>query len=97
MTLSNVNKTRSKIAIDLLQKAGKTNPAIYYQELDYASKILFKREVLKQLKLSPKTFHRRMTEGCFRPGELIIIDIIILNCPYLKQNPISTCEDLQNN
>jgi len=98
MTLSNVKKTSSKVAPDeLLQNSKNSQPAIYYQKLDYASKILFKREVLQQLKLSPKTFHRRMSEGSFRPGELVVIDIIILHSPFLKLDPISTIVDKRNN
>jgi hypothetical protein len=62
----------------------KLNPSDYYQELDYASKMLFKREVLKRLEWSPKTFHRRMTEGEYRPGEKLIIHEIIITKSFLN-------------
>jgi hypothetical protein len=66
------------------QIEGKMNPADYYKSLDYPSRILFKRELMKRLDWSPKTFHVRMSQGEYRPGELLIIEDIINTKSFLN-------------
>lgn len=85
MTEVIVKKTllsKEEIEQHLLQD--RISPMAYYQTLDYASKILFKQDVIEQLQFSSKTFHRRMADGRFRPGELMIIEIIIANSTFLR-------------
>jgi hypothetical protein len=77
-TLSNEEECEKLLLND------KVSPMVYYQTLDYASKILFKQYVIEQLQFSSKTFHRRMADGRFRPGELMIIEIIIANSTFLR-------------
>ena len=60
------------------------NPADYYQSLDYTVKMLFKREVIKRLEWSDRTFSLRMKKENFRPGEMIMIENIITNKSFLN-------------
>lgn len=85
MTEAIVKKTpSSEEEIEKHSFEDKISPFAYYQRLDYASKILFKQDVIEQLQISSKTFHRRMADGRFHPGELMIVDIIITNSPFLR-------------
>jgi len=62
----------------------KLNPADYYNSLDHAVKMLFKREVVKQLECSERTFALRMKKGDFRPAEIMMIQSIISNKTFLN-------------
>jgi hypothetical protein len=85
LTQASVNITQKRVKpIDKNKTVRNMNASDYYRGLDYALKMLFKSEVLKRLKWSPKTFHRRMKEGGFRPGELLIINDIIIHKSFLK-------------
>lgn len=57
----------------------------YYSSLNYAEKILFKKECIIKNEWSHDTFHRRFNTGKFNPGEILIIDNIIETKSYLKQ------------
>lgn len=84
-TLSSVNKTLLRTDEDREFGLEVTfDPAKYYKLLDYALKILFKREVLMQLTWSPETFHLRMRTGKFHPSELMMLEKIIKDETYMK-------------
>ena len=61
----------------------KMNPADYYAGLDTPVKMLFKRELIRQLEWSPRTFALRMQHKNFRPAENMMIDRIITTKSFL--------------
>lgn len=62
----------------------KLNPADYYKGLDHPVKMLFKREMIKNLEWSDRTFALRMKKGDFRPAERMMIESIITNKTFLN-------------
>lgn len=62
----------------------KMNPAVYYQGLDHAVKMLFKREVIKRMEWSDRTFALRMKTCGFKPAERMMIESIITNKSFLN-------------
>ena len=84
-TLSSVDKTLVRTDVDREFGLEVTfDPAKYYKLLDYAFKILFKREVLMQMTWSAETFHLRMKSGKFHPSELMMLEKIITDETYLN-------------
>lgn len=61
----------------------KLNPADYYRGLDHPVKMLFKREIIKQLEWSPRTFALRMQTEDFKPAERMMIESIITTKSFL--------------
>lgn len=55
----------------------KISLADYYKGLDYAVRMLFKKEVLKQTEWSEGTFALRFRHNNFRPSERMMIEAII--------------------
>lgn len=66
------------------EEAKKINPADYYAGLDLPVKMLFKRELIRQLGWSPETFQLRMRHKNFRPAERMMIDHIITTKSFLN-------------
>jgi len=62
----------------------KISPAVYYKGLDHAVKMLFKREAIKRLEWSDRTFALRMKTEEFRPAELMMLESIITNKTFLN-------------
>lgn len=62
----------------------KMNPADYYNALDTPVKMLFKRELIRQLEWSHRTFALRMKLKNFRPAEHLMIERIITTKSYLN-------------
>lgn len=59
------------------------NPADYYKKLDRPVKMLFKREVIRRLEWSERTFCLRMKRNDLRPAETMMIESIINKRSYL--------------
>lgn len=61
----------------------KMNPADYYKGLDTPVKMLFKKELIRRLEWSHRTFALRMKLKNFRPAEHMMIESIITNKSFL--------------
>lgn len=62
---------------------GKLNPADYYKGLALPVKMLFKRELIRRLEWSHRTFQLRMKFKNFRPAEHMMIESIIATKSFL--------------
>jgi hypothetical protein len=75
------------ININPMSKAPKSEeltPSGYYHTLEHALKILFKKEAMWRLGWSSMTFHRRMKEEDYKPGELLILEEVITDKTYMQ-------------